>query len=172
VKVEGHDYSVPWELAHEEVDVRLTATTVEMFAGLRRVSAHVRSDEVGEHTTLREHMHPRHRFWADKDPEQMRQWGQRVGPFAEAMVGALLESNFNRESAFRSVWGLRSLSERYDEVDIERACERALLHGGRSYKTVERILKLGLAEMDGDGDEAVAPIDHCNVRGPNYYTRH
>jgi len=172
VKVEGHFYSVPWEQAHEEVDVRLTATTVEMFSGLRRVASHVRDDEVGGHTTLREHMHPRHRFWADKDPEQMRQWGQRVGPYTLTMVGVLLESNFNRESAFRSVWGLRTLTQRYEEGDIERACERALLHGGRSYKTVERILKLGLPRADGDGEEAGATIDHGNVRGPDYYTRH
>lgn len=173
VKVEEHCYSVPWELAHEEVDVRLTATMVELFAGLRRVAAHVRSDEVGGHTTLREHMHPRHRFWADKDPEQMRQWGRRVGPCTEAMVEALMTSNFNREAAFRSVWGLRSLSDRYDEADIERACERALLHGCRSYKTVERVLKLGLVEMDDDdGEQTGVPIDHGNVRGPDYYTRH
>jgi len=130
VNVEGHFYSVPWELAHENVDVRLTATMVEMFAGLRRVASHVRKDEVGGHTTLREHMHPRHRFWADKDPEQMRQWAQRVGPCTETMVRALFESNFNRESAFRSVWGLRSLTQRYEEPDIERACERALMYGG------------------------------------------
>lgn len=173
VKVEGHCYSVPWEMAHEEVDVRLTATTVEMFSGLRRVAAHVRSDEVGGQTSLREHMHPRHRFWADKDPEQMRQWGRRIGPYTETMVNALFEANFNRESAFRSVCGLRSLGERYDEADIERSCERALLHGGRSYKTVERILKLGLiASDDGDSEEAGAPMNHSNVRGPDYYTKH
>jgi len=172
VNVEGHFYSVPWELSHEHVDVRLTATMVEMFAGLRRIAAHVRSDEVGGHTTLREHMHPRHRFWADKDPEQMRQWGQRVGPYTETMVRALFDANFNREAAFRSVWGLRSLADSYDEADIERACERALAYGGRSYKTVERILKLGLAPSDGDGEHAGALIDHGNVRGPDYYSKH
>jgi transposase len=170
--IEGHFYSVPWELAHEQVDVRLTATMVELFAGLRRVAAHIRSDEVGGHTTLREHMHPRHRFWADKNPEQMHEWGRRVGPCTEAMVAALMKSNFNREAAFRSVWGLRSLADRHEEADIERACERALLHGCRSYKTVERILKLGLVAMDDDGEEAGVPIDHANVRGAGYYTRH
>lgn len=172
LNVEGHLYSVPWELSHEMLDVRTTATTVEVFAGLRRVAAHVRSDDVGGHTTLREHMHPRHRWWADKDPEPMRQWGRRVGPYTLAMVGALLEGNFNREAAFRSAWGLRSLADRYDEADIERACERALTYGGRSYKTVERILRLGLASSDGDGQHAGALIDHGNVRGPDYYTRH
>lgn len=172
VKVEGHFYSVPWELAHERVDVRSTATTVEMFAGHRRVAAHARCEEVGGHTTLRQHMHPSHRWWADKDPEQLRQWGQRVGPYTETMVRALFEANFNRETAFRSAWGLRSLSDKYEDADIERACERALIYGGRSYKTVERILKLGLASSDGDGEYSGALIDHGNVRGPDYYTTH
>lgn len=168
VGVGEHSYSVPWELAHEVVDVCTTASTVEMFAGSRRVAAHVRSDEVGGHTTVREHMHPKHRWWADKDPEQMRQWGCRVGPHAEAMVISLYAANFNREAAFRSVWGLRSLADKYEPADIERACERALSYGGRSYKTVERILKVGLSN-DGDGQQAAAPIDHGNVRGPDYY---
>ena len=148
--------------------MRTAATTVELFAGSRRVAAHVRSDEVGGHTTLREHLHPSHGWWADKDPEKMRQWGCRVGPYTEAMVASLQVANFNREAAFRSVWGLRSLADKYDDTDIEKACERALSYGGRSYKTVERILKRGLPE-DGDGQRTAAPIDHGNVRGPDYY---
>ena len=170
VKLEGHFYSVPWELAHEVVELRATATTVEMFAGARRVAAHVLSDEVGGHTTLREHMHPSHRWWADKDPEKLLKWGRRVGPYTETMVRAIFESNFNRETTFRSAWGLRSLSDKYEVADIERACERALLHNGRSYKTVERILKLGITPTDdGEGNDASASIDHGNVRGPQYY---
>ncbi|MDH5676803.1 MAG: IS21 family transposase, partial [Myxococcales bacterium] len=169
IDVEGHFYSVPWELSHERLEVRLTATTVEVFAGQRRVAAHVRSDEVGGNTSLREHMHPRHRFWADKDPEPIRQWAQGVGPYTAMMVGAVLEANFNREATFRSAWGLRTLAERYDEADIERACERSLRLGGRSYKSVERMLKLGVRSNDGDGEQAGALIDHDNVRGPEYY---
>jgi transposase len=172
IRVEGHFYSVPWELAHELVEVRMTATTVEMFVLGRRVAAHVRSDEVGGHTTVREHMHPDHRWWADKDPEHLIAWGRNVGVHTETMVRSIFESNFNREVTFRSATGLRSLTDKYDEAEIERACERALRHSGRSYKTVERILKLGLAFQsndDGESNDARAPIDHDNVRGPHYY---
>jgi transposase len=170
VKVEGHIYSVPWELAHEVLEVRLTATTVEAFIGSRRVAVHVRSDEIGGHTTLHEHMHPNHRWWADKDPEPLLEWAERVGPCAAAMMRRVFESNFNREVTFRSASGLRSLADKYEDAEIERACEQALLHNGRSYKGVERILKHGVALMDdGEGDEALSPIDHGNVRGPDYY---
>jgi len=82
----------------------------------------------------------------------------------------LFASNFNHEATFRSVWGLRSLADKYGEADIERACERALLHNGRSYKTVDRILKLGIASADdGGSNDAATSIDHGNVRGPEYY---
>ena len=108
--------------------------------------------------------------WAEKAPGQLGQGGRRVGPYTETMVRAIFESNFNRETTFRSAWGLRSLSDKYEVADIERACERALLHNGRSYKTVERILKLGITPTDdGEGNDASASIDHGNVRGPQYY---
>ena len=172
VKVEGHFYSVPWELAHELLEIRLTAATVEMFSIGHRVATHVRSDEVGGHTTLREHMHPDHRWWADKDPKQLIAWGGRVGVHTETVMRSIFELNFNRDAAFKSASGLRSLADKYDAVEIERACKRALEHNGRSYKTVKRILKLSAAldsNDDGESADARAPIDHANVRGPDYY---
>ncbi len=44
VEVRGHYYSVPHVLVHEQVDVRLTATTIEIFHRGHRVAAHLRSD--------------------------------------------------------------------------------------------------------------------------------
>jgi len=172
VKVHGHFYSVPWELAHERLEVRVTASTVEAFVLGRRVASHARSDEVGGATTHTAHMPAHHRWWAEKDPEPMRKWAASVGPYTEAMLEAILGSNFNREQTFRSATGLRSLADRYEAEQIERACERALRFGGCSYKNVERILKLGLrtpAMDDESDDDARSPIDHDNVRGPSYY---
>ncbi len=171
VKVEGHFYSVPWALAHERLEIRVTAATVEAFIGMKRVAGHVRSDEVGGHTTDREHLPAKHRWWADKDPAHLLAWGARIGPHTEAMMRAIFDSNFNREVTFRSASGLRSLGDKHDAAEIERACERALTHGGRSYRTVARILKLGVAlsANDEDGGESRAPLDHANVRGPGYY---
>jgi transposase len=44
VEVIGHYYSVPYRFAREKVDVRLTASIVELFHRGTRVASHVRYD--------------------------------------------------------------------------------------------------------------------------------
>src|ERR1700730_11153283 len=47
VELHGHYYSVPHTLVHELVDVRATATTIEIFCRGQRIAAHPRSDVRG-----------------------------------------------------------------------------------------------------------------------------
>jgi transposase len=56
IEVDRHFYSVPYQLIREQVEVRLTSTTVEIFFKNRRVTSHQRSFKAGGFTTLREHM--------------------------------------------------------------------------------------------------------------------
>jgi len=55
VAVDKHYYSAPHSLIHQEVDVRLTQATVELFDQGKRVAAHVRSFAPGQFTTIEEH---------------------------------------------------------------------------------------------------------------------
>jgi hypothetical protein len=43
VEVDRHYYSVPHTLVHEKVEIRFTATTVEIFHDGRRLTSHARS---------------------------------------------------------------------------------------------------------------------------------
>ena len=56
IEVEGHYYSVPYQLVKEQVEVRLTAETIEVFHKSRRVTSHRRSNIKGQHTTIEQHM--------------------------------------------------------------------------------------------------------------------
>jgi hypothetical protein len=56
VLVDNHLYSVPYRLAHMQVDARLTGDMVEIFVDRARVASHRRSYVLGGFTTLREHM--------------------------------------------------------------------------------------------------------------------
>jgi transposase len=47
VAVENHFYSAPYQLIHQQLDVRLTAKTVELFQHGKRVAAHRRSFQPG-----------------------------------------------------------------------------------------------------------------------------
>jgi hypothetical protein len=169
VRVEDHFYSAPHMLVGEMVEVRLTSSTVEVFHGGSRVAAHARSREAGK-TTAVEHMSAGHRAHCDAESD-VKAWAVSVGPMCCALVERILESNPVREAAVRSTLGLRSAAKKYGERRTERACETALRLGARSYKPVERMLKLGRETMPLYGDEPSerAPITHGNVRGPEYF---
>jgi transposase len=56
VEVDKHYYSVPHSLLRQQLDVRLTERTVELFQRGQRVAVHVRSRRQGAHSTNAEHM--------------------------------------------------------------------------------------------------------------------
>jgi transposase len=47
IDADGHYYSVPYRFAREELEVRLTARTVEIFRKGERIAAHLRSSGEG-----------------------------------------------------------------------------------------------------------------------------
>ena len=56
MEVDHHYYSAPHALVHEAVEVRVSATTVELISHSQRVAVHVRSFQKGRHTTVPEHI--------------------------------------------------------------------------------------------------------------------
>jgi len=168
--VDGHFYSVPYVLCSEELEVRETANTVEVFHRGNRVASHARSAEKYGKTTVTEHMPHAHRAHCNAE-DDVTQWSQSVGPMCAAMVVRILSANPHREQAVRSALGLKSVAKKYGDERTEAACATALCFGANSYKPVERMLKLGRERMPVRGEEPQerAPIAHTNVRGPDYY---
>ena len=52
VEIDRHYYSVPYQLAGQQLEARFTATTVEIFHGGKRVASHARSSAPYRHTTV------------------------------------------------------------------------------------------------------------------------
>ena len=172
VEVDGHYYSVPHALLYEQVDVRVTATTVEVFLRGQRVAAHLRSAQRGRHTTVAAHMpkaHQRHQEWS---PSRLVEWARTVGPETGALVEAILADRPHPEQGYRSCLGILRLVRRYGAARLEAACARARAAGARSYRHVDSILKHGLDRVPGPAPQApaAAPVVHDQVRGPDYYT--
>ncbi len=171
IQVFDHFYSVPFALVREEVDVRVSATIVEVFHRGQRVASHHRSHVRFGHTTQREHGPVNHQAWAASDPGLLLEWAASVGPCTEAMMRRILESNPRREQVWRSGRALKRVGETYGPQRTEVACERALRFGAVSYKPIQNILKreLDLVPHPDDADAASDPIHHEQVRGPDYY---
>lgn len=172
VDVDRHYYSVPHALVGEDLDARVSATTVEIFHRGARVASHVRRHRRGAHTTVAEHMPKAHRQHLEWSPSRFVRWARTIGPKTRELVEAILADRPHPEQGYRSCLGILRLAKRYHPERLEAASARALKVGARSYRHVDSILKHGLDRLD-DGESAPAEsrsvILHENVRGGRYY---
>ena len=106
VEVEGHYYSVPHALIRRQLDVRLTATTVECLYRGQRVASHMRSSRKGHHTTVDGHMPEKHRRMGQWTPERFIRWAEKIGPHTAALITTVLDSRRHPQQAFRSCLGI------------------------------------------------------------------
>jgi len=169
VEFERHYYSVPHTLIHEEVYVRATEGTIEIFFKNQRIASHRRSNALGRHTTLSEHMPPAHQKYQEWSPDRFTRWAQTIGPHTTQLVQALLTSRKHPQQAYRSCLGLLRLASRYGEERLEAACCRALPAGIHSYKGVKNILDAKLDQVEPEEPAPVVPPSHENIRGQTYY---
>lgn len=171
IEVDGHYYSVPFHLLRERLDVRLTATTVEAFHRGERVAAHARSYERGHHTTVKEHMPPEHRRYAEWTPSRIVQWARKTGMATAQVVERVLASRTYPEQGYRACLGILRLSHHYTPERVEAAARRALAFNTCTYKSMRAILVAGLdrqAIPDAPPQRMSLPV-HQNIRGREYY---
>jgi transposase len=160
IEIEGHYYSVPYQLVKEQVDVRLTSTTIEILFKNRR----------GIHTTLEAHMPKAHQKYLAWTPSRIIRRAGQNGPHTQNPVTCIMERRTHPEQGFRSSLGIMRLAKRYSKERLEAACGRALALKAYSYKNVESILKQGLDRQTLPEPHAeVKPVLHYNIRGKEYY---
>ncbi len=171
MEVDGHHYSVPFQLIHEKLDARLTAHTLEAFFKGKRVAAHVRSYVKGGYTTLKEHMPSEHQKFAEWTPSRMVAWARKSGPFTAKLVEQIIERKAFPEQGYKACLGIIRLGERYTQSRLEAAARRALRYDTVSWRSLSSILANGLdkrEEPDCDASQGVLPL-HENIRGGEYY---
>lgn len=171
VEFEHHFYSAPHTLLREELWVRATASSVEIFHLGARATCHVRSFVRGGRTTKPEHMPSTHRAHAEWTPTRILGWAETLGPSTRAFCEAILRERRHPEWGYRSCLGLFRLAKKYGDARVEAASRRALFAGARSYRHVLTILQHNLDQqpLPTTEEPASAGTAHENVRGRDYY---
>lgn len=90
VELFGHYYSVPYQFAQKDAEIRYTPAVVEVFHEGVRIASHVRDDTKGRATTMAEHMPPRHRHYLQWTPERFESWARKIGPETEKLIIAVM----------------------------------------------------------------------------------
>jgi transposase len=170
VEVERHYYSVPSRLIREQVEARITDSTIEFFHKGNRVASHARSNVRNRHTTVCEHMPSSHRRYAEWTPARMMRQARKIGPATIALVQAVMKAKPHPEQGFRACLGILRLARGYGTARVEAACRRGNDIGATTYGSIASILKNGLDKAYArEPTPETPPIRHGNIRGTGYY---
>lgn len=171
VVVEGNYYSAPFQLIRQEVDVRITNSTIEIIHNSRRITSHRRLSGKGRSSTKPEHMPSSHRAHAEWTPSRLIRWAEKHGAATAALVQQIMADRPHPEQGFRSCLGIMRLGKKYGEDRLEAACDRAFRLHSYSYRTVKNILSAGVENLPLPGTATSRPQapEHENIRGGSYY---
>jgi transposase len=174
IEVERHCYSVPYALAHLEVEVHLTSELLEVLHRGVRVASHARSYEPGKATTLTEHMPKAHQKYVGRTPSRLIEDAQQIGPYTGKLVEAILAAKRHPEMGFRSCLGILRLAKTYPASRMEAASQRALRARAYNLQSLDSILKNQLDRLpavdDNSDNQPIPPtVEHDNIRGAGYF---
>jgi transposase len=169
VEFDHHYYSVPYTLTGQEVEIRATFTTIEVFHRGERVASHPRSRQPYQATTVAEHRpksHQQHLAWP---PSRLLRWAESVGPATAQLFAEIFQSKPHPEMGYRSCLGILRLGQRYSTERLEAAARRAVATGACSYHSVKSILERSLDRQPLETPPPAPSPAHENLRGAAYF---
>jgi hypothetical protein len=155
VKVGKALYSVPWRHIGRQVDVRSTATMVQVFDGGKLIATHGRRP-TGKATDM-SHYPPEKIAFTMRGPTWCRTRAAEIGGATVAVIAELLREN--ALFRLRAAQGVLGLADKHGPARLELACAKAIAVGDPTYCTIKGVLAAGL-EADpappptGDGGAA------------------
>lgn len=170
VQVDWRFYSVPYRLVKQQVDAKLTGSTVQVFLKGKRVALHKLVAARGGYSTDPAHMPKAHLRYGQRTPRYLLERARTIGPACGQVAAWIIEHKPHPEQGYRSVLGILRLGRDFGEERLERACRRAQLYDCRSYRSIASILRAGLDReplTQDAGSQAVS--GHPNIRGKAYF---
>jgi transposase len=125
INYKGHEYSVPYTLRGEQVDIRATAGLIEISLNGRHVFSHVRSYIPGR-TTKPSHLDPKHKAYLDWNADEALRAAAVIGPSCDALLRRIFEKDSHIDHRRRASLSLRNMAKDYGTERLEAACQRAI----------------------------------------------
>ena len=173
VELDGRLYSAPYTLVREVLDLRFTASVVELFHRGKRVATHARLwSPKGSASTQQEHRPKHHRDYGEWSPSRLVAWAATKGTDVGALVEHILQNRPYPEHAYRSCMAIIRDAKAHSPERYNAARRRALQIGSPTRFSLRSILRKGLdhAALSDDVDPPPG-LFHDNVRGAEYYDR-
>ncbi|MCI5648335.1 MAG: IS21 family transposase [Lachnospiraceae bacterium] len=170
-------YSVPFDLIGEQVDIRLTKNTVEVFFHDSRVASHVRRKKAQRDAfMIPEHMPEAHRKYLSYNRDAFLSWAELAGPSVLRTVQCFLDSGKEPEQGYKYCASLMKAADRYGQLRVDAACERVLSFSSLpTLRNILTVLKNGQDKvpLNKEPDVEAKPVRRSQgiTRGANAFRK-
>jgi len=173
VKYEKHEYSVPYGLVQEMVEVIVNQTHLKVIYQHQVVAEHVvKNDPMGA-TTLSEHMPAEHLADSLETKDEYMLWAKDIGKDVSAFVDKMYSEtkNPNSRAIGKRCKALKIICNKKGKSVVSKACNYALSHDMNTPTDISLIISAH------EHDEAALNLPvfnstHQNIRGKSYYGDH
>mgnify|MGYP000865315649 FL=1 len=171
IELDKHYYSVPYSLIKKQLEAHVTEQTISLYYKDQCVAQHLRSHQIGQHSTKTEHMPKAHQDYAQWNPQRLKEWAGQIGEFVLQWVDYQLARKAHPQQSYRVCLGVLGLNKHYPNQRVNAACQRALKSGGYRLENIKIILRNNLdqVELAPVQPDLLAALEHDNVRGQDYY---
>jgi transposase len=167
IEFDKHYYSVPYNFAGKQLDVRATLNVIEVFYEQERVVSHIRNYRKDQrYMTLPEHMPSNHRAMSEWSVERFESWAGKFGPDTRDYICFLMQHRDHPEQAFKTCAGILRLGKTAPNSYMEIICRTAKEKNVFSYKYFNMLFKQMTSEQEPLESK---PVQHENLRGSSYY---
>jgi transposase len=171
IRFEDHHYSVPYHLVGQQVCVYQIGQTIEIYHDGVHLCRHQFGRPNYGYTTCKEHMPPNHAFVKGWSKEWFMAQAMIVGPATADAVAHIMKAREHVQQGFNAALGLLRLAKTYSPQRLENACHRAGIFKSQTLQAIKSILE---RELDKQNvlpfpPEQQPPVEHQNIRGPQYY---
>lgn len=160
-------YSVPFHFAGMRVDLRYTATMVEIFQAGRRVALHALVAEPGRVITVAEHRPINHQRALEGEPRELIEWAKSVGENTFKMISYHVHERTDGHG-LKAARKMRELARQHSEARFENVCAYALPRNAKTLRSVESILSTNV-DLQPRSTTPYSRPNHSNVRGAPYF---
>lgn len=169
-------YSVPYHYVGKKVDVKVTANTLAVYYGNKRLTTHVLFPEyaTNKYSTHQEDM-PKSKI-TEWDDVRIKNWAKNIGPHVFDVVDLIFLRCAVKEQGYNPALSVLNLSKKYGNDRLEAASEIALrTFPSPRYKHIKAILA---SEQDlkekkiyskKKNQSANANNTGAHLRGASYY---
>lgn len=167
IQIGKNFYSIPHQERGKSLDVRITATMLDVYSDLNCVARHLvaPSRTMGKYITQSKHLPESHIALRESTPQNAIEDAACIGPATELVVKSLIEEARHPLQHLRRVQGILRLAKRYSAASLERACTTVIEIGSQTPRLsdIEALIKSNLDPKAA----SIIPIQ----RHPNPYLR-